>query len=512
MLNLKIGTRASLLALTQSGLIKDQLNNIGSDKFELEHITTEGDVKIEQPLWQMEGKDFFTKELDQALLKNQVDLVVHSYKDLGSERPEGIKLVAITERKFSHDILLIKKGTLKKIENLDQLIVGTSSPRRIFHAENILTNYLPGNIAVKTKNLRGNVNTRIEKLNSDEYDAIILALAGLERLTQNEKSLGVLEELLKDMSFMILPQSHFPSSASQGALAIEANENSPHYKKIQELTNKVHNKKSALEIAKERKEFNSYGGGCHLAIGIESRQLPSGDLLTTISGEQDNKVIKSKMFDRKDSLPQLEKKSAFIGFPSGKMKLDGDHLIYDNLVKKVAKEIEIPLNHTYVTSMYCSKPLSSNLPSIWTSGAHTMRSLARKGFWVNGTSDALGDGEILNLLESKVVQMMIGKKDWNILTHKDSEYSWGKTYPAYTRELLNLSSSQIEDVRSCQAFYWTSFSQYLDYINIIPELKNKIHCCGLGKTFKLFRENNIKAIAFADIKSFVAWTALEKNK
>ena len=127
----KIGTRGSLLALTQCGQIKDQLELKTGDTFELVVIKTQGDIQTSQPLWQMEGNNFFTKELDEALLKGEVDLVVHSYKDLGSVRPEGITLAAVTKRTYAHDILLIKNETIPTIKNRTEFIVGTSSPRRV---------------------------------------------------------------------------------------------------------------------------------------------------------------------------------------------------------------------------------------------------------------------------------------------------------------------------------------------------------------------------------------------
>src|SRR5690606_21785539 len=128
----KIGTRGSLLAVTQSTLMKNELERISGEKFELVLIKTQGDQITNKPLWQLEGKDCFTKELDEALLAGTVDLVIHSYKDLGSERPQGIKLAAVTERKFAHDILLIPQKNVDALSNWEgDFIVGTSSPRRI---------------------------------------------------------------------------------------------------------------------------------------------------------------------------------------------------------------------------------------------------------------------------------------------------------------------------------------------------------------------------------------------
>ena len=138
-----IGTRGSLLALTQCGQIKDELERITGDEFSLKVIKTQGDQIVDKPLWQLEGKDFFTKELDAALLTGDVDMVVHSYKDLGSERPEGIHLAAITKRSFASDILLIKDETISKIKEKKTFIVGTSSPRRIVNIEKNLGEFLP---------------------------------------------------------------------------------------------------------------------------------------------------------------------------------------------------------------------------------------------------------------------------------------------------------------------------------------------------------------------------------
>jgi len=137
----KIGTRGSLLALTQCQQTRELLESRSGEKFELVVIKTQGDQQTDKPLWQLEGKDFFTKELDEALLKNEVDLVVHSYKDLGSERPHGIELAAVVERKYGHDILLIPKKNIEALKagTIKELIVGTSSPRRITNLENQLS-------------------------------------------------------------------------------------------------------------------------------------------------------------------------------------------------------------------------------------------------------------------------------------------------------------------------------------------------------------------------------------
>ena len=194
-----MGTRGSLLALTQAGQTKKKLEELTGDHFDLKVIKTKGDANTKVPLWQLEGQNFFTKELDEALKNKEVDLVVHSHKDLGSLRPEELTLPAVTERKYAHDILLVKKETVTQWESLQFFKVGTSSPRRMTNINSFLKEFLPlknTTFKISSEPLRGNVNTRLEKLQNGEFQGIVLALAGLERLALGDQSRPKLQELL----------------------------------------------------------------------------------------------------------------------------------------------------------------------------------------------------------------------------------------------------------------------------------------------------------------------------
>ena len=174
------------MALTQSRQVKEELERLTGDLFEMQVFKTQGDQQVEKPLWQMEGRDFFTKELDQALTSGAVDLVVHSYKDLSSTRPDKIALAAVGKRHYPQDILLIKKETIKALANKERLMVGTSAPRRTVNIKRYLPAFIPhgDQLALEIKTLRGNIDSRIRKLKGDDYDAIVLSLAGLERLAR----------------------------------------------------------------------------------------------------------------------------------------------------------------------------------------------------------------------------------------------------------------------------------------------------------------------------------------
>lgn len=488
----KIGTRGSLLALTQCTLIKNEIEKKTGAQFELDIIKTQGDQITDRPLWQLEGKDFFTKELDEALLAKKIDLVVHSYKDLGSERPEGIRLATISQRNFAHDILFIKKETIKKLNDKEEIIIGTSSPRRIVNIEKNLADFLPTKTPKKItcKTLRGNVNTRIQKLLDGEYDAIVLALAGVERLAHKEDSKAILKELVKDLNFMVLSQKVFPSSASQGALAIETN--TKRDDDLFEILKSVHSNETEEVVARERKAFLSYGGGCHLAVGIHV--LKHKDFFLHIhKGEQDGKVIDKMEIEGTDrtNLNKDLKAISIIGSD-------------DPLIDKLPLETKIEGSHNlFVTSKHCLHVVKNNASnSLWAAGTHTMKELAKNGFWVNGSSDSLGHEEILKFQKSEVLKLMLNNDSWKTLSHDKAESVAGDVVPSYTRIVKPLSDIDFERLNSYDAYFWNSYFQYEEYAKLLPNLKDKIHATGLGKTYDKFAKNGIKAYPFIDMKEF----------
>lgn len=487
-----IGTRGSLLALTQCTLFKEELESKSGLECQLKTITTEGDQKIELPLWQMEGKDFFTKELDHALLAHEVDMVVHSYKDLGSERPHGIELAAIGKRQYAHDILLIRQDVIDNLANIPVLEVGTSSPRRITNIESTLGGFLPqskGNSAqVKCKHLRGNVNTRIQKLRDGQYHAIVLALAGLERLALRADSGAKLKELLHGLNFMVLGQKDFPSSASQGALAVEVAKTSPKYEQLKKALAKVNDIDTQEAIRRERKAFVSYGGGCHLAVGIHVRKHKD-HFIHIHKGEQDHQKI-SKLFLEDQSLDFLKGKNAY--FVLGEK---------DQLVQKEALETSShDPSHVFVTSQYCLQALGQmKASSLWAAGSRTHKILAQSGRWVNGSADGLGHEEICALQKSKALGLMMKSAPWKVLSHDQAQSPVGENIPAYRRTLRAPSEEFIQKLKMADVFFWGSFFQYQSYCERFPFIKEKLHCCGLGKTYDRFKQANIDIIAIVDM-------------
>lgn len=248
---LRIGTRGSDLALWQArrvaGLIEGRLGRAA----ELVVITTKGDRIQNVSFHKMEGKGFFTKELQQALLDERVDLVVHSLKDLPTEEPEGLEIAAVPERSKAADLLVARKGLLQPTPARPLGLpggcrLGTSSLRRAAQALALQPD-------LRVQALRGNVPTRIRKLREGLYDAILLAAAGVGRLELDMEGLD-LEELPPEV---MLP------APGQGALAIEARVGDPRTGDLAVL----HDAGAARLVHAERHLLGLLGGGCHLPLG-----------------------------------------------------------------------------------------------------------------------------------------------------------------------------------------------------------------------------------------------------
>ena len=250
MQHIRIGSRGSDLALWQANHVKRQLEELGCS-VDISIITTQGDAIQHLSFDKLEGKGFFTKEIEQALLDNTIDLAVHSHKDLETNQPEGLKIACVSEREDPADLLLIAKGSIdaSKVWNLkENAIVGTSSARR-------KSQVLRFRDDVQIRDLRGNVPTRIQKLRDNQYDAILLAKAGVDRLEIDWSEFDV---------FVMDPTEFVPAPA-QGVLALQIRESDT---ALFETLQKMNHPEVQKRIAVERKVLNLMQGGCQLPLGV----------------------------------------------------------------------------------------------------------------------------------------------------------------------------------------------------------------------------------------------------
>ncbi|MBL4705425.1 MAG: hydroxymethylbilane synthase [Flavobacteriales bacterium] len=245
-----IGSRGSDLALWQANYTKDQLEKLGHS-VTIKIIKTQGDRIQHLSFDKLEGKGFFTKEIEEQLLSGAIDVAVHSHKDLETTPPAGLLIAAVPEREAPSDLLLIKKDKVdasKQFSLAEGAIVGTSSARR----KNQIKAFRPD---VELADIRGNVPTRIEKLRTESFDAIMLAKAGVVRLELD----------LSDFHVEELNPKEFIPAPAQGALGLQIREDDADMKAI--LSN-LNDKSAASRIQIERKVLNLFQGGCQLPLGV----------------------------------------------------------------------------------------------------------------------------------------------------------------------------------------------------------------------------------------------------
>lgn len=235
-----VGTRGSKLALAQTERVVEKLREEGYD-VEIKIIKSTGDIMKDKPLYEFKGMGAFVRSLELALIKGEIDVAVHSYKDIPSSRVEGVTVAAVLERDSPCDAFIAKDGST--IESIKEgAIIGTSSLRR--RAQ--LKLYRPD---FKFENLRGNVDTRLRKLKEGPYDAIVLAEAGLIRLGLKIK-------------YQRLDPERFVPAANQGIIAVETREGE------ENLVEFMNDKKTALEAEVERAVIRELGVGCAIPAGV----------------------------------------------------------------------------------------------------------------------------------------------------------------------------------------------------------------------------------------------------
>ena len=269
---LKIASRRSKLAMVQTLWVKEQLEkNIPNLEVSIEAMATQGDKILDVALAKIGDKGLFTKELEAQMLVGHADIAVHSLKDLPTNLPDGLELGCITKRENPSDALVVnKKNECYKLESLPAgSIVGTSSLRRLAQLRNKFPN-------LNFKDIRGNVITRIEKLDSGEFDCIILAAAGLKRLG------------FESRIHQIIPSEVSLHAVGQGALGIECKTND---EKILEIIRILEDKPTSQRCIAERAFLRELEGGCQVPIGVNSNVQDEKLSLTGMVASIDGKIL-----------------------------------------------------------------------------------------------------------------------------------------------------------------------------------------------------------------------------
>ncbi|MGD0572489.1 MAG: hydroxymethylbilane synthase [Sedimentisphaerales bacterium] len=244
---LTIATRTGSLAIVQTQIVVSAIQKLLPDlDIRIKKIASHGDKDRRTTLWELKETGFFTSILEDALLAGEADIAVHSYKDLPTAIRDGLTIGAVLERKFPEDCL-VTASPIKSIYDLpNEALVGTSSLRRTVQLKRLRNN-------LRCVPIRGNVTTRLKKLEQGDFDAIVLARAGLERLN-----------LTGRISIIFDPTKFIPSPA-QGALAVEICDDDTETK---EIVSKLDDKDARITTTIERQVFSALGCGCHAPAGV----------------------------------------------------------------------------------------------------------------------------------------------------------------------------------------------------------------------------------------------------
>lgn len=254
----KVGTRGSKLALAQTELvIKALRERFPQVDFQMVTMSTRGDRDTSRALLEFGGKAVFVEEFEEAILKGDIDIAVHSAKDMPMEIMEGLTISGTLPRACPQDVLIYKSG--RSFDRNDSFVVGTSSLRRQYQIRDMYPNAV-------CKNLRGNVGTRIQKLEDGEYDAIILAAAGLERLGIIDGSSECVEVHKDELTFRYLSTESMLPAACQGIIAIETRTSG----EACDMVREINDTEAYTQLICERAVLNRLNAGCHEPIGVYS--------------------------------------------------------------------------------------------------------------------------------------------------------------------------------------------------------------------------------------------------
>lgn len=246
-MNIIVGTRGSTLALSQTLLLVNQLKaHHRNIHFEIKIIKTKGDQNQTTPLHKMNDKGIFVKEIESELIHQHIDFAVHSMKDMPSEMDERLDFPVISQREDPRDVLILRSGLKETdLKQMDSLRIGTGSKRRAYQLKEIYPK-------VSLLPIRGNIDTRIRKIQTENLDGIVLAASGLKRIDREE-----------EISLYFSPQEMLPAPC-QGMLAIQTRKNDLF---IRELLSVVSDEKTSIQYRAERAFLKEIQGGCHLPIG-----------------------------------------------------------------------------------------------------------------------------------------------------------------------------------------------------------------------------------------------------
>ena len=516
---LRLGTRRSALAWIQSSQVAASLRaaHPGLD-VELVGIDTRGDRVLDKPLSQMEGKEFFTAEIDHALEERRVDFTVHSLKDLSLERPPQFVLAAVPRRANPRDLALFAPDVPARLAAGESLRIGTSSPRRAELLPAFLARALPHGALdrIELVNLRGNVDSRLRRLHEPRgserhLDGVVLAMAGLSRLyrdTSTERQgQALLTGLLQGLHLMVLPLTDVPGAPGQGALAIECRADDA---ATRELLAALEDAPTRRAVQIERQLLGEHGGGCHQRFGAALQWLPGlGALLQVAGRNATGDDIARRDFMPETALPEIT--GSVQAWDGNSVRAPATPLLEATDLAARLRRRAVFLAHPRALPTGGAAALAGR--PVWTSGVRGWFALAEQGVWVQGCGEGLGAENLVALVGEPLLQLP-PPGEWDVLTHADALEPWqaGSWAGANVIATYRVAADAPLDeaaIRAATHIYWSSTAQFeRGHALAAPDAH---HASGAGKTAEHIRRAGVRNFrAFPSAEEWRKWTARER--
>ena len=464
-------------------------------KVELYPKDSRGDLLQNVPLHTVEGSDFFTQDIFDLLESGGADIAVHSLKDMSAGHFFGGNKFAVVERDDTRDVAIFNQHIEDKLRSGLPIVIGTCSPRREQMAMVFLKRALPqwsDNIKIETKSIRGNVDTRLMKLDSGEYDGIILATAGINRLLESPTDKEYIQQLLGDKKMMVLPLVECVPAPCQGAIVAEA-----HHSNILavNILAAINDENEMNDCIAEKRQASTYGTGCLQKFGVTTIQYSEASKVLYSAGENEG----GELFSVWTGIPEVHFQKEYFFNTTEYMGEFFSYTYHDSM-------IEIQQPHVYVSNYKAIKQdyLINLLQSkkVWASGTKTWYELAKQKIWVMGSADAFG----LVFLENawKMPLLNVSRENVCVITGDQASSNWErKGWNVVSTYNFTIKSNSLleEKIKLAKAFFWTSFHQYDFYKSLLAE--GAMHYCSSGETANLLQEAGVTPVVYPNIKSFL---------
>ncbi len=514
---LRLGTRRSALAWVQSSQVAAALRAAHPGlEVELVGIETRGDVVLDRPLSAMDGKEFFTAEIDVALREGRVDFTVHSLKDLSLERPPEFVLAAVPKRANPRDIAIFAPDVPQRLAQGAGLAIGTSSPRRAELLPSFLAQALPhaARDTITLQTLRGNVDSRLRRLHEPRgterhLDGIVLAMAGLSRLfadtTTERQGQTLLRDLLQKLHLMVLPLTDSPGAPGQGALAIECRADDA---ATRALLAALEHPETRSAIAVERQMLALHGGGCHQRFGATLQWLPElGGLLQVAGRSSQNADIAERRFLPQTALPEITGAVQIWDGSTAERAAATPVLNAADLAQQLRGNA-VFVAHSRALPADAAPLLAGK--RVWTSGTKSWFALAALGVWVQGCAEGLGAETAARLVTEPVLQLP-PCASWTVLTHSTAlepwqAGSWAGAQAIATYAVADTALPHSAELAAATHVFWSSTAQFERGRHLVKA--DASHASGAGKTAEHIRSAGVRNFrAFPSVAEWRKWTA-----